>query len=173
MELQNWATIGTIVQSFFSIFVLIPIFLAVWQLQQSNNLTRASNIQKFAELTTPFKLQIIQDRRMAELWVHGSQNFAEMDEVDKHRYAQLLTWWLTLQENIYLQWDSRLIHKTTYQAWENVLKYFISKHNIRLHWTEEMKSYFEAPFAAYMDKLLKEGELTESIVPTQGILKYY
>jgi hypothetical protein len=173
MELQTWVAIGTIVQSFFSIFVLVPIFLVVWQLQQSNNLTRVANIQKFAELTSPFKLQIIQDRGAAELWVHGSDNFAELDEVDKHRYLQLVTWWLSLHENIYLQWENRLINKTTYQAWENVLKNFIKKRNIGLHWTEDMKMCFEAPFATYMEKLLKESEPAEKVIPTQDIFKYY
>jgi len=168
MELQNWATIGTIVQSFFSIFVLVPIFLAVWQLQQSNNLIRAANIQKFAELTSPFKLQIIQDRGTAELWVNGSHNFAELDKVDQHRYLQLLTWWLNLQENIYLQWDNNLINKTTYKAWENVLKNFMREHHVGIHWTEEMKICFEASFAAYMDKLLKESEPAEKVIPTEA-----
>jgi hypothetical protein len=59
MTLSDWTSIATIAQS---VFVPLSLFLVWRQLRQQSQLTRAANTQALVELSSPFNLQLIQDR---------------------------------------------------------------------------------------------------------------
>ena len=98
MTLSDWASIASIVQG---VFVIISIAFIWFQLRENTRLTRASNTQTLVDLSSPFNLQLIQDREMARLWVQGASNYDTLDEIDKYRYYSLIAWWLILHENIF------------------------------------------------------------------------
>jgi len=114
MALSDLASIAIIVQG---ILFVVSIFLVWYQLRENTKLVRAANTQKLVELSVPFNLRLAQDRALAELWQQATQHFDELDEIDKGRYFQLLTWWLTLHENIYHQWRNKLIDEETFSSW--------------------------------------------------------
>ncbi len=91
MSLSDWANIAIIVQG---IVIIVSLGFIFYQLRENARLTRAANTQKLVELTSPFTLQLMQDRGTAELWVQGAQKYETMDSVDRERYSTLLSWWL-------------------------------------------------------------------------------
>lgn len=150
MSLSDLASIAIIVQGF--LFV-ISISLVWYQLRENTKLVRAANTQKLVELSVPFNLQLAQDRALTELWRQATQRFDELDEIDRERYFNLLTWWLMLHENIYHQWRSKLIDEDTYRSWTRDLEYFARRQQLGNHWTQ-LSSYFEASFAEHVTAII-------------------
>src|ERR1700737_3703867 len=121
MTLSDLASVAIIIQGF---LFIVSIGLVWYQLRENTKLVRAANTQKLVELSTPFNLQLAQDRALTELWLQATQRFDELDEIDRTRYFNLLTWWLMLHENIYHQWRNKLIDKETFSSWTRDLEYY-------------------------------------------------
>jgi hypothetical protein len=153
-ELQAVASVSTIVQS---IFFLVSVFFIWYQIREHNRLTRAANTQSLVALSSPFLLQLSQDRNLAELWVNGTKNFDTMDGVERFRYQQLLFWWLILHENIYYQYQSGLVDEQMFRGWQTELQGFIRDKRIDLFWDGEMKRYFRADFRRNVEELIQRG----------------
>ena len=158
MALSNLASIAVIVQGF--LFV-VSISLIWYQLRENTKLVRAANTQKLVELSAPFNFQLAQDRALTELWRQATQRFDELDEIDKERYFNLLTWWLMLHENIYHQWRKQLIDEGTYSSWTRDLEYYARRQQLGNHWTQ-LNGYFESSFAEHVTSIIvlqaKEAE---------------
>ena len=150
MALSDLASIAIIVQG---ILFIVSIFLVWYQLRENTNLVRAANTQKLVELSVPFNLRLAQDRALAELWQQATQHFDELDEIDRFRYFNLLTWWLTLHENIYHQWRNKLIDEETFSSWTRDLEYWVKRQQLRSHWPE-FNHFFESSFAQHVTAIL-------------------
>ena len=125
------------------------------QLQTNIDLTKAANAQKLVELTSPFNLLLIQNRDVAELWHQGASHYDKMDQIDKERYYELLTWWLILHENIYHQKEKGLMHEETYRSWTRDLQYFLITKDIT-RYRNMWKVLFDESFVKHMDKLIDD-----------------
>jgi hypothetical protein len=154
-DLQAWANASLVVQS---IFFIVSVFFIWYQIREHNRLTRVANTQSLVALSSPFLLQLSQDRQLAELWVHGTKNFEQMDEVERFRYQQLLFWWLILHENIYYQYQSGLVDETMYRGWQTELQTFIRDKRIDLFWDGAMQPYFRADFQRNVEEMIRLGE---------------
>jgi len=152
MTLDEFASIATIVEA---IFVVVSVFFIWRELRENTRLTKAANIQSLVELSSPFNLQLIQDRQMAEYWIFGAKNYAQMDEVEKYRYTSLLTWWLILHENIYYQWKNKLLDNKVHTGWAYDLEKFVSEHNLWLHW-DDMKGAYQPEFANLVSQIVEK-----------------
>ncbi|MDQ6661955.1 MAG: hypothetical protein M3Z24_13460 [Chloroflexota bacterium] len=150
MSLSDLASMAIIVQG---MFFVISIGLLWYQLRENTKLVRATNTQKLVELSTPFNLQLAQDRGLTELWQQATLRFDELDEIDRSRYLNLLTWWLMLHENIYHQWRNKLIDEDTYSSWTRDLEYYARTQQLGNHWTR-LKDYFEASFAEHVTAII-------------------
>jgi len=150
--------------------------LSVWllfrELRENNKLTRAGNTQALVELSAPFFMGLIQDRKMAALYVQGGKEGAEMDEVDRYRYRSLVSWWLVFHENAYYQWRNGLLDGHSYQPWANDLNLFIKHQNVAEHW-KEMKMLFQDEFARHVSDLIQDSQLDQprSGTPTPIIVE--
>ena len=154
MALSDLASIAIIVQG---MFFLVSLALVWYQLQENTKLVRAANTQKLVELSVPFNLRLAQDRALMELWWQATQRFDQLDEIDKARYFNLLTWWLTLHENIYHQWKKGLMDEDIYGAWTRDLKRFLTTRDItrfRSMWSDT----FEVTFIEHIDELIAENK---------------
>jgi hypothetical protein len=150
MALSDLASIAIIVQG---ILFIVSIFLVWYQLRENTNLVRAANTQKLVELSVPFYLRLAQDRALAELWQKASQHIDELDEIDRFRYINLLSWWLTLHENIYHQWGNKLIDEETFTSWTRDLEYLMKRQQLGSLWPE-LNSFFESSFAQHVTAIL-------------------
>lgn len=150
MALSDLASVAIIVQGF---LFIISIALIWYQLRENTKLVRAANTQKLVELSSPFNLQLAQDRALTELWRQATQRFDDLDEIDKERYFNLLTWWLMLHENIYHQWRSRLIDADTFSSWTRDLEFFTRRQRLGNHWPR-LNGFFEASFAEHVTAII-------------------
>jgi len=150
MALSDLASIAITVQG---ILFIVSIFLVWYQLRENTNLIRAANTQKLVELSVPFYLRLAQDRALAELWQKASQHINELDEIDRFRYINLLSWWLTLHENIYHQWRNKLIDEETFTSWTRDLEYLVKRQQLGSLWPE-LNSFFESSFAQHVTAIL-------------------
>ena len=146
MSLNDLASIAIIAQG---ILFVVSIFLIWYQLRENTRLIRTANTQKLVELSSPFNLQIAQDRDLAGLWLQGAQKLDDLDAIDRERYFNLLTWWLQLHENIYHQWSKKLIEEDTFISWTRDLEYFTRRQNLGKYWPR-MNTYFESSFAEHV-----------------------
>ena len=168
-----WQTIlewQTIFQLLAHVATIIGVPIVLFQLHRQINLTKIANTQSLVALSSPFNLQLIQDRKMAEFWVHGSQKYVHYDEVDKYRYDSILIWWLILHENIYYQWKSGLLDKTIYDSWQYDLRKFANC-QLKARWND-LKPAFQPEFAEHVSDLLFDLQLMPwgdgSEVPASG-----
>ena len=84
--MSYWADLAGIVEA---VFVIASIGFIWYELRQSRKLTQAANVQAIVDLTSPFTLQLIQDKRITELWYEGATYFDKMEKVDQYRYKEL------------------------------------------------------------------------------------
>jgi hypothetical protein len=154
MDLHQIADLAQVIGG---LALLVSVVFLFFEVRTNNRLTRAANTQALVGLASPFQLGLVQDRNMAELFVHGGEKYAELDEVDRSRYRSLLTWWLILHENIYYQWRRGLLDHRSFKPWANDLKRFVKQQNLRAHWPE-MQGLFQDQFVRYMRALLAEEE---------------
>lgn len=150
MSLSDLASIAIIIQG---LFFIISIVLVWYQLRENTKLVRASNTQKLVELSIPFNLQLAQNRELAELWLRATQGIDGLDEVDRSRYFNLLTWWLMLHENIYHQWRSKLVDEDTYSSWTRDLEYYAKMQQLGDRWPQ-LNGYFEASFSEHVTTII-------------------
>jgi hypothetical protein len=150
MSLSDWANIAIIVQG---VVIIVSLGFVLYQLRENARLTRAANTQKLVELTSPFTLQLMQDRGTAELWVQGAQKYDTMDSVDKERYSNLVSWWLIFYANIYYQQRQKLLDEEIYAPWSHDLEYFIATQNLEQLWGE-LKEFFQPIFVEHVDRLI-------------------
>jgi hypothetical protein len=154
MTLNAWAAVATIVQA---VFVPISLLLVWFQLWRQSHLTKAANMQALVDLSSPFNLQLIQDREFAKLWVQGASTFRTMDDVDQYRFTSLIIWWLMLHENVFYQHKKKLIDDPTFEAWRRDLAQFVVKMNLAEHWPD-IGAVYQRDFAEYVDDLVKSSK---------------
>lgn len=158
MTLSDLASVAITIQGF---LFIISIGLVWYQLRENTKLVRTANTQKLVELFTPFNLQLAQDRSLTDLWRQGTQNFDDLDDIDKDRYFNLLNCWLMFHENVYHQWRKKLIEEDTYISWTRDLEYFARRQQLGKHWPR-MGSYYESSFADHVTEIItfqtKEAE---------------
>lgn len=151
MTLHDLASIATIIEA---AFIVISVFFIWREVRETGKLTRAANNQSLVELSSPFNMQLIQDREMVELWISGSKNYDRMDDVDKYRYLSLLTWWLNHHENIFYQKSKDLLDDTMYRGWAADLEEFVKEQQLWLHWNERMNHY-QPEFSQHIHMLIE------------------
>jgi len=141
MTLSDLASVAIVVQG---LLFVVSIGLVWYQLRENTKLVRTANTQKLVELSSPFYLQLAQDRALTQLWRQATQRFEDLDEIDKERYFNLLTCWLILHENIYHQSRKKLIDEDTYTSWTR---------DLGNHWTQ-LSGYFESSFAEHVTAII-------------------
>jgi hypothetical protein len=157
--LQTVASIFSIVEA---VFFIVSVFFIWLQIRESNRLARSANLQSLSDLTSPFLLQLGQDRATAEIWITGSTHFDTMDEVDQFRYIQLLSGWLIIYENMFYQHQNGLLDHRIYRSWEVQLRDFVERMRLASHWEKEFKPFFMTEFGEEVERIL--AELTDQDV---------
>jgi hypothetical protein len=152
MGLQDWANIATI---FGVISIPVSGGFIFWQLKHQTRLARAANVQSLVELSSPFNLQLVQDKNLAEYWVHGKQKYKDYDAVEKCRFSNLVSWWLILHENIFFQHRNNLIDRSAYDSWQCDLRRFCDNQVPLELWTE-LRDAFQSEFQKHVDCFMKE-----------------
>jgi hypothetical protein len=149
-DLEDWARLATIVGAF-----AIPISaLALWYpLHFQQRLAQVANAQVLTGLAASLNLQLVQDKEVAKYWLEGPAQFDSYGELDRFRYTQLLTWWLLLHENVFIQHENGLLEKGTYSAWQSDLAKFIADHQLAKHWPA-LQSGFDRKFADHIQSLV-------------------
>ena len=148
MNLNQLADLAQILEA---IFVAGTVFFIWRELRENTRLTKAANTQRLVETSSPFYLQIIQNKEIAELWIKGAENFLSLDEADKYRYRSLINWWLNFYENIYFQWRSRLLDAQYFEAWSQALARFVGKPSFRTVWND-VRSTYEPEFVSFIEE---------------------
>lgn len=156
MTKADWelaAYVAAVVQG---IAVPLSLALVLLQLRKQSRLTQAANTQALVEISSPFNLALIQDEKVAELWVKGAADYDGMNEVRKYQFTSLIIWWMLLHENIYYQWRHKLIDPATYLSWEGDLRAFLPMANVRKHWPE-YRRVCQADFVRHVDDLIEKS----------------
>lgn len=159
VTLQDWANVATIIGV---LSIPLSAFFIWLQLRQQTLLAKVANTQSLVELSSPFNLQLIQDPKMAEYWVHGAEQYPNFDPVEQYRYKSLLIWWLILHENIFFQWKSGLLDRTIYESWQYDLERF-ALYQLRGLWPE-LKLAFQPDFVRHVEGLI--GKTNPNTTPS-------
>ncbi len=136
------------------------------QLRFQNKLARAANAQALVSLSSPYNMELINNRPMADFWVNGAANYPSMDDVDKYRFHSLLIWWLILHENIVHQREEGLLDEAAYAPWEADLEAFVLKHRLWEHWAE-INTFYQERFVSHIQPMIERARASADSVPTE------
>ncbi len=157
MTLTDIASIANIVGA---VALVVSAVAVLHELRHNNRLSKANNTGALVSTSAPFAFGLIQDRNMAEFYVRGACGYEDMDEVDQYRYKNMLWWWLVYHENIFYQRHHRLLDEHTYKAWDNELRVFVKRQNLKAHW-ENMAELFQEEFARHVFRIIDETPTTK------------
>jgi hypothetical protein len=150
MKLDDWADIAQIAQA---VLVIVSFGFIVYQIRASYKLAKAANTQSLTAHAASFNSLLIEHADVAKLWYSYGKNLSE--EVDKYRYKEMLVQWLILHENIYHQWENRLLDDEIYHSWFEDLKYTIEHHNIDVIGSN-LTELFPGKFGSHMVQLKRK-----------------
>lgn len=154
MNLQDITNLFTVAGA---VALIVSAWLLFHELRTNNRLVRAANTQSLVALSSPFHLCLIQDRKLAEMQVHGAAQYEAMDEIDRYRYQGLLIWWLVYHENVYYQWRQGLLDDASYAPWAVELELFIEQHRLGDRW-DTMRRQFQTEFAEHVSRLIASDQ---------------
>jgi hypothetical protein len=152
IDLKFWESIANI---FETIFLIISVLFIWFQIRERNRLTRIANKHTFFQITSPFMMQLAQDRNLAELWFNGIKRYESMDVVDQFRYQQLLFWLLNLYDDMYYQKQSSLMDDQMSRGWEAEMQHFLQDHQVKRFWDTDMKRFFRPDFQKLVEQKLR------------------
>ncbi len=154
---MNWEMVSGLSAIIQAVAVIVSLFFIWKQIREQTTLTKAANVQALVELSSPFNLELIKDREMAEMWSQGRQRYEKSDQTRdadyRARYANLIIWWLMLHENIYAQHDMQLLDDVFYTPWEKDLRSFVA-HQLPEEIWKGLKENYSEGFARHVDALL-------------------
>src|SRR5258708_36123669 len=96
-DLQTLVSIAPLIQT---LVFIISVFFVGYQIRENTRVTRAAKTQSLVELSSPFLLQLSQDRNMADLLVNVTKHYEMLETWDQFRKLQLLRCWLLRHENV-------------------------------------------------------------------------
>jgi hypothetical protein len=82
MTIEHYAAIGEIIAS---VAVVASLIYVARQLNQTNTMMRVAAVSERLEKDYELVLPMIESREVAEIWVKGANEFAELDSVDQQR----------------------------------------------------------------------------------------
>ena len=149
MKLDDWADIAQIAQA---VLVIVSFGFIVYQIRASYKLAKSANTQSLTAHAASFNSLLIEHDGVAKLWYSRGKN---LEGVDKYRYREMLVQWLIIHENIYHQWENRLLDDEIYHSWFADLKYTIEHHNLDVIGPNPM-GLFPGKFGNHMAQLKRE-----------------
>jgi len=155
---QYTELLGNLGQFLQAVLIPISLYFVLRQLRQQeresrnqNELIKVANTSRIMQLLVPFDILLIQNREVAEFWEQGADKYHTYDEVDKTRYSNMVTWWLLLHENIFLQFRNGYLDRSVYEAWTRDLDLFVERQKMHSHWWK-YRIYLADDFRDYMDQ---------------------
>lgn len=131
---------------------IVELSLILVQLRQQTLMASAANAQTLIELTQPMNLEIVKDPTLADLNDRGTRDYASLSALEKSRYRRLLTMYLNIQENAYIQSQNGLMLEELYRPWFDDLKR--NRSTLAAVWPE-LRSLFSSSFALAVDRILE------------------
>lgn len=153
MTLEQWADWGTILEGFFTTLT----FLLIWrELRENRRTARAASMQTLAQASTPFFIEVMKQRDLAELWHKGGETYASLDATDQLRYRSLLMWMLEVFQSVHLQQQEYPLSRTYYQAWLRGIDRDLLEHASFAPLWKELSSRYSEDFRELVEQRLNQ-----------------
>ena len=153
MDLARLADLASIVEA---LLVAVSAVFIWREVRETRRLARAENSQRFVELSSPVYLQLVQDERLAALWLTGADAFPTLSAVDQYRYTELVRWWLGFYENVYLQRQWMLLSDDVEQGWGRELDSLIRTPSFATLWPQ-VRGLYSDVFGRFVDRKLADA----------------
>ena len=140
------------------IAVVVSLVYLASQIRQNSKLLRASTANTTYQSNSTSSSFIIQDPEIARIYFAGLASPAALSEADRQRFDTLIG--LTLagtQQQFRLARDGSI----SPEVWADVeipTRWFATQPGFREWWSEWSGQMLGAPFRAYVDGLIREGE---------------
>lgn len=152
MSWEKAAHIATVIGT---IVVIISVILIWRQLKQQAKLTKAANSQALVDISSPFNMELISNKTLAEIWFKGPQEFESYDDLKKMQVKSSLIWWVIFYENIFLQHEEGLLDSYIYYGWNKDLENFIERQDLNRHW-DSLKEAYHPKFRMHVNDIITE-----------------
>jgi hypothetical protein len=147
MTLEQLAALSTIAQAVLVVVSLIFIWL---QVRQNTELAKAANAQALVEHAGSFNAMLIQDKELTRLWYSYGKGLEKSE--DKLRYRDMVVQWLIFHENIYYQYNKKLLDARIFNSWNEELKAIVNYHNLEII-TPDLEAFFPGGFGRHLIEL--------------------
>jgi hypothetical protein len=125
-------------------------------IEQQTRLAQAAHTQSLFEISSPFNINFIQDRRFAEIVFEGHEHYQNYDSVDQARYRTSLIWRLGFQEMTFFQYKNGLISAEMYDSWHEDFKIVVKRRRVSKLWGR-LNVAFTEDFISYVNDIIKES----------------
>jgi hypothetical protein len=88
---MNWDAIGTISEIVGALVVVATLFYLARQIRQSNAQGRRSEIIATFRLFSIARMATAQNEGLADVFVRGSNSYADLTPIEKHRFENLMS----------------------------------------------------------------------------------
>lgn len=136
------------------VIVATLIYLAM-QVRQNTIAMRTKGEQEYAHRILDFYHPVALDRRVAEWWVKGAENFAELDSIDQQR---LMLWEISGLRLWFILYLARQRGAVSDEFWENVrpsIKRFGKRASVRAAW-QKMELSYTAEFRNWINGIWQD-----------------
>jgi hypothetical protein len=106
---MNWDAIGAVGEVAGAVAVTVTLVFLVIQIRHSaraternNSLSQASALDQGFDQFSNFRRMLSSDRELTDLWLRGREG-KELDDVDEHRFGQLVVEWTLILRNNYIR----------------------------------------------------------------------
>lgn len=118
---MNWEAIATVAEVIGAVAVVITLFYLSYQLHRSNIHARRLEENVTTDQVSRMRMALIQDRKIAELFLQGSESMEELDPVNLVQFDNLMQEYFWTAEQM---WDRVRVGTLEREIWDaNIATY--------------------------------------------------
>jgi len=148
MNIEQFAAIGEIIAS---VAVVASLIYVARQLGQTNTMMRVAAASERLEKDYELVLPMIESREVAEIWVKGANDFAELDPVDQQRLLFFERRALMLWHHFFHLRKQGLVGDANWNEQVWIIRSIGRRQAVREAW-KIFRDNFDAPFVGFVEE---------------------
>jgi hypothetical protein len=159
---MNWDAIGALAELAGALGVILSLAYLAVQIRQNTrqmeNSARAARGAAYQNALSNYQSHLIPialDAELAEIFLHGINNFGQLNETDAFRFNWLMGGYMTNLDNMYYQHQDGVVSAERWLSVQSQLRWFLAYQGFVAWWTGFDKSTLSPDFVAIVDAEFK------------------
>ena len=155
---MNWTMLSAIGEILSSGAILVTLIYLAIQTRQNADATQANTRQAILAADQQFLAQIMDDPEL-----YSIRTKPELTECEKIRLGALLTTFVRMRENNWLQYQNGVLDEATWETYRSSIVAFLGSSSCRTWWQKYavVRRAFDSRFITLVDELLANAPVQE------------